>query len=247
MATINEIRNLNKRMGNEPKNFLYELRGTTTNNAVMVSINELNAKSLISKHSGDGYIIISPCRGYADFGLDSTNPLSKGELSRINNERIRKFIEQIKDSGYSYTPAYGGFIENKGEPEEEQVYERSFIIYNRDKEGNKKDFNDLYEKGLEWCKEYNQDSILVKAPNEPPKYIKGDGSIDTQFNGDVLFNDFAQEYFTDLHKNTHKGKDDIGRTPTRFTYTETYINPAPQCLSEAHSRYLSGEVFIPYR
>lgn len=247
MATINEIRNLNKRMGNEPKNFLYELRGQTTNNAEMVAINELNAKSLIGKHSTDGYVIISPCRGYSDFGLDRTNPLSRGELARINNERIRKFIQEIKESGYSYTPVYGGFIENKGEPDEEQVYERSFIIYNRDKEGNKKEFNELYEKALEWCKEYNQDSILVKTPNDPPKYIKGDGSVDMEFSGDVSFNDFAETYFTDLHKNTDKYKDDKNRTPTRFTYTEAYINPAPQCLSEAHSRYLSSEVFISYK
>lgn len=53
---------LMKRMGDYPKNFLHETRDTF-NNAPMVSINEVNAKSMIDRHSKDGYIIISPCRG----------------------------------------------------------------------------------------------------------------------------------------------------------------------------------------
>lgn len=36
------------------------------------------------------------------------------------------------------------------------------------------------------------------------------------------------------------------RKPTRFSF-ECYINPSPQSLNEAHSRYMSGEVFLSYK
>jgi hypothetical protein len=152
-------------------------------------------------------------------------------------------IDDIKKSGFSYTPTYGGFIENLGSDNETTVYERSFIIYNKDKNGKNCNFNDLYKLGLELCKKYNQDSFLVQAPNENPKYIKKDGSLDFEFNGGKVFNDVSQEYFTDLHKNTHKGGDITNRKPTRFSFTEAYINPKPQCYSERHVRWLNGEVF----
>lgn len=236
---------LMKRMGDYPKNFLHETRDTF-NNAPMVSINEVNAKSMIDRHSKDGYIIISPCRGGADFGLNTNNPMEKQKLAQINKERILNLIKQIKESGYSYTPVYGGFIENKGTPDEENVYERSFIVYNHDRKGNVGDFEKLKTMALKWCKEFNQDSVLVKEPGQPPRYLTKTGDVDMEFTGDTAFNDYAQEYFTDLHKNTHKYKDEDGRTPTRFSFTEAYINPQPQCLSEAHSRFLSNEVFLEY-
>jgi len=246
MNSVDKIKDLMGRMGDLPRNFLYEYRGDTTNNAPMVSINEVNAKSLIDRHSKDGYIIVSPCRGPQEFGLDPNYPSDIQKLHQINNQRVRKFIDQIKATDYSYTPVYGGFIENKGSDNEENVYERSFIIYNHDRKGNVKDFNELYKLGLEWCREYNQDSILVQAPGEYPKYIKQDGSVDMEFTGKTKFNDYAEQYFTDLHKNTDKYKGDKGRTSTRFSFTEAYINPEPQGLSESHVRYLNNEVFLPY-
>lgn len=246
MDSVDKIKDLMGRMGDLPRNFLYEYRGDTTNNAPMVSINEVNAKSLINRHTKDGYIIVSPCRGAQEFGLDPNNPSDMRKLHQINNQRVRRFIEQIKATDYSYTPVYGGFIERENTPNPEHVYERSFIIYNHDRKGNVKDFDELYKLGMEWCKEYNQDSILVQAPGEYPKYIKQDGSIDYEFTGKTKFNDFAEKYFTDLHKNTDKYKDEKGRTPTRFTFTEAYINPEPQGLTESHSRWLNNEVFLPY-
>lgn len=241
--------NSKKNITNEVRvtNFLREYRPNTTNNAKLVNINELNAKSLINKHSKSGYIVISPCRGYEEFGLDINNPHSKNELAKINNQRIKEIISLIKQSNYSYTPTYGGFIENQGTPQEENVYERSFIIYNHDKKGNEGNMKDLIEFGQELAKKYNQDSFLVKAPNEPPRYVTSNGDIDMEFGDNVSFNDFSETYFTDLHKNTQKYKDEQNRKPTRFTFTECYINPSPQGLSEAHIRYNNNEVFIPYK
>lgn len=154
----NKSLDLMKRMGmiNE-NNFLKEYYPNTFNNAQKCAITEANAKNLIDKHSKDGYIIISPCRGYDDFNLDSNNPNDKQKLAEINKKRIREFIDILKKTNFSYTPVYGGFIENKGEDTEEQVYERSFIVYVQDRAGKVNPIDNLYNFGIEMCNKFNQD------------------------------------------------------------------------------------------
>ena len=240
---MNEKR-LNEIVKSTINNFLSEYRSVTYNRAKMVSINENDIKRIISTHSDNGYIVISPCRGGSDFGIDAGNSQADyDKLANINRKRVKSMVNDIKQSGFSYTPTYGGFIENVGSDNETNVYERSFIVYNKDKRGNNLNFGDLYKFGLEMCRKYNQDSFLVQAPNENPKYVTQDGSIDFEFSGGKVFNDISQEYFTDLHKNTHKNGDISNRKPTRFSFTEAYVNPKPQCYSERHSRWLNGEVF----
>jgi hypothetical protein len=226
------------------KNFLTDYRPHTCNETRMVSINEANAKQLIDKHSKNGFIIVSPCRGYEEFNLDGTDSNDRQKLNEINNKRVKQMISLIKKSGYSYTPVYGGFIENKGTDQEETVYEKSFIIFNYNKKGESGDLQELFNFGVELSKEFNQDSFLYKAPNENPKYFTKDGELDFDLGNKTSFNDFSEEYFTDLHKNTNKYSGESGRKPTRITFTESYINPAPQGYSERHVRYLNGEIFL---
>jgi hypothetical protein len=236
---------LNEIVNNVVDNFLIEYRENTNNHGKIISINENNIKRMISTHSDNGYIVISPCRGGDDFGIDpEENQHESDKLAHINRNRVKSLINDIKQSGFSYTPTYGGFKENLGTSKETTVYERSFIVYNKDKRGNNRDFNELYKFGLEMCRKYNQDSFLVQAPGENPKYITQDGNVDFEFDGGKVFNDVSQEYFTDLHKNTHKNGDISKRKPTRFSFTEAYVNPKPQCYSERHVRWANGEVFI---
>ena len=101
-------------------------------------------------------------------------------------------IEDIKQSGFSYTPTYGGFKENLGTDQETMVYERSFIVYNKDKRGNNRNFDELFCFGIEMCRKYNQDPFLVQSPGVNPKYIKQDGSVDVEFSGGKVFNDISQ-------------------------------------------------------
>lgn len=235
---------LNEIVGKVVNNFLNEYRENTKNNGKLVSINENNIKRIISKHSDNGYVVISPCRGGSDFGLNPKNSKYESDkLAQINRKRVKSMINDIKQTGFSYTPTYGGFIENFGTDQEENVYERSFIVYNKDKFGNDCDFNDLFNFAIDMCRKYNQESVLVQAPGDKPKYIKQDGSIDYEFDGGKVFNDISQEYFTDLHKNTNKNGDISGRKPTRVSFTEAYVNPKPQCYSERHVRWANGEVF----
>ena len=235
---------IDKIVKNVVGNFLNEYRSGTRNNGNLVSINENNIKRMITTHSDSGYIVISPCRGGGDFGIDpNTNQHEADKLAHINKERVKEIINDIKKSGFSYTPTYGGFIENLGAENETVVYERSFIVYNKDRSGQNRNFDDLFKFGLAMCRKYNQDSFLVQAPGTNPKYVKQDGSVDFEFSGGKVFNDVSQEYFTDLHKNTDKQGDISSRKPTRFSFTEAYVNPKPQCYSERHVRWANGEVF----
>ena len=226
------------------KNFLNECYNeNTSNKGDLVSLNEVNARSLIDRHSADGYVIISPCRGGEDFGLDPNDPRQREMLADINHKRVKEFVDILKRTDFSYTPTYGGFIENQGTPNEENVYERSFVVYNHHKDGSVGDFNELYQFALDMARKYNQDSVLIQAPNGKPQYVKQNGEVDFGFDGDIAFNDLSQEFFTDLHKNTHKAMGD-GSSPTRFSFLESYINPAPQCYGERVSRARNGEIFL---
>ena len=211
------------------------------NNTHLRSINETNAKRFLERHTNSGYVIISACRGSEDFNLDETNPQQLNKLRQINNQRTKDLLSDIKKKGFTYTPCFGGFIENKGLENEQEVYEKSFIIYpyKRDESYN---FQELKDFAIEMCNKYNQNSVLIKAPTEKPLYYDKNGGIDDEMGNDVIFNDITQKYFTDLHKNTsNKIKSDS--KPTRFTFTETYIPLKPQCYSEGHIRYLKGEIF----
>ncbi len=224
-------------------NFLNDYRNNTYNNGNIVSINENNIKRIITTHSDNGYIVISPCRGGAFWYNPQASQAEYDKLANINRKCVKSMISDIKESGFSYTPTYGGFKENIGTDQETTVYERSFIVYNKDKRGNNGDFKELFNFGIRMCRKYNQDSILVQAPGDNAKYIKQDGTVDFEFDGGKVFNDVSQEYFTDLHKNTQKNGDISNRKPTRFSFTEAFVNPKPQCYSERHVRWVNGEVF----
>lgn len=225
-------------------NFLNECYSEkTSNKGDIVSLNEVNARSLIDRHTADGYVIISPCRGGADFGLDPNDPRQRERLADINHKRVKEFVDILKQTDFSYTPVYCGFIENKGKENEENVYERSFVVYNHHKDGSVGDFGELRQFALDMARKYNQDSVLIQEPNGKPQYVKQNGEVDFGFDGDIAFNDLSQEYFTDLHKNSHKTMGDDS-SPTRFSFLESYINPAPQCYGERVSRARNGEIFL---
>ena len=238
----------------EFNNFLAETRnGYNTNRAPLYDINETNARNMLKKHTEFGYIVISPCRGFDDFILsgdirpeDKDTQVGRDKLNHLNQLRIRKMIAEIKASKHSYTPVYGGFIENVGTDHEETVYERSFVIYNKDRNGNELDFQELYELGLRMCRDYNQDSFLVQFPEAMGgelEYIDKNGDVDSVLKKGATFNDISKQYFTDLHK-YHTPHSNSKSTRISFDIKEcvgVYVNPAPGCYSEGHVRWLNGE------
>ena len=203
------------------KNFLSDNYPHTFNNAPLLSITDNRAKTLFDKYSTYGFIVI----GYGDSDFD----------------RIKEMISTVKSQKYSYMPIYGSFNENPGGENETQTFEKSFVIFNYN---NKQDcevgkFSELFDFAIELAQQFNQDRFLYCEPNKNLKYTKTDGTIIAEYETDTTFNDLTKEYWTDLHQNRHQ-------PPTQSTFTGCYINPAPQCYSERHVRYLTGEIFVSF-
>ena len=177
---------------------------------------------LLDKHSENGYIIVSLCNDEDDC--------------------VRKLITIFKKSPWSYMPVYGGFIENKGEENETVVYEKSFMIFNYDKKGNPNKLDDLFNFGVELSKKFNQDSFLYHEPGKKPTYYKYGKHISV-FSDKMKFNDYAEMYFTDLHKNTHEYSG-IAAKVTRFKFIGCYANPKPQVVCTRFMRDKAGEIFL---
>jgi hypothetical protein len=229
----------------ERKNFISEIKGTTTNTFPLVILNEISVQRLLGKHSNNGYIIISASRGIKNEWSEQ----EKQEQRRLNNENYQKLLSSIKDSGFSFIPVYGGFVENLGEKDERQVYEKSFIVLNFDRNGNEMDFNELYKKGLEWANEYNQDSFLSKSPDSTPEYVDREGNVEMKFGGDLKINDLTQQYFTDFVKSKQLGqqtntKGDPMSREHRITFEGVFINPGPATLNERIVRDHLNELFL---
>lgn len=203
------------------KNFVSDFSPATCNGAPLVNINENKAKQKLDRYSGYGFIVIS--YGNSDF------------------DRIKEMISTIKSRKYSYMPIYGSFSENIGEENEIQTFEKSFVIFNYNNKLHCEvgKFSELFDFAMELAQQFNQDSFLYCEPEKNPKYVKTDGTIIAEYETDAPFNDLTKDYWTDLHKNRHQ-------QPTQSTFTGCYINPAPQCYSERHVRYLTGEIFVSF-
>ena len=203
------------------KNFLSDNYPHTFNNAPLVSITDNRAKTLFDKYSTYGFIVI----GYGDSDFD----------------KIKEIISTVKSRKYSYMPIYGSFNENFGEERETQTFEKSLVIFNYNNKQHCEvgEFSKLIQFAIDLAQQFNQDSFLYCEPNQNLKYTKTDSTIITEYETDAPFNDLTKEYWTDLHQNQHQ-------PPTQSTFTGCYINPAPQCYSERHVRYLKGEIFISF-
>ena len=203
------------------KNFLSDLNPATCNGAPLVSITDNRAKTLFDKYSTYGFIII----GYGNNDFD----------------KIKEMISTVKSKKYSYMPIYGSFNENPGDENETQTFEKSFVIFNYNNKQHCEvgKFSELIQFAIDLAQQFNQDRFLYCEPNKNLKYTKTDGTTIAEYETDAPFNDLTKEYWTDLHKNRHQ-------QPTQSTFTGCYINPAPQCYSERHVRYLKGEIFISF-
>ena len=153
-----------------------------SNGNAPVQINEVTLNRIIQKHGNNGLIAISANRSNMD--------------DRYNIEQTKKLITDIKNSGFSYLPTYGGY---RGTDGVEDSYESSFVVFNYDINGNPKEFSMLYKFAIEMCKKYNQDSVLIKEPNKAPIYVDCNGNKANKTESNKVFkNDPKQLYFTSI-------------------------------------------------
>lgn len=191
-------------------------------------LDESTLNRLIKGHDKDGYAIISASRG------DKT--------PSENNKRFDELKEKVWSLGYSYVPVFGGYKEDDfGE-----VLEKSLFVLPKNKRSGDIDLEKFFSDMRELGKEYEQDSVLVKYPDENPRYLElSTGELGAPFDGELLLNDVTQQYFTSLKKwNVDKYGDSINGKPQRYTFTtnEVYLREQPKTISEAHRRSLLGEI-----
>lgn len=187
-------------------------------------LTEATINRILDKHSKTGFIIVSANR----------SDKSKKE----NDKNTKSLIEDIKKSGYSYFPVYGGY---KGKDGIVDKYEPSFFITNYKKDTLQEDFQPLFDLAIEICGKYNQDSVLIKSPKDKPTYYDRNGNKvgKEKENGEVSVNRLEQEYFTALYRK------DTGTK--RFSYDmdfNMYMNPLPCTLNEQMRRKLNNEIII---
>lgn len=81
-------------------------------------------------------------------------------------------------------------------------------------------------------------------------WIDKNGQMDKDYTGGTqTFNDYQEEYFTDLHKYHTRNREHSKLTRVSFksvteSYVYAYVNPAPQCYPERYLRDDNGEIFI---
>lgn len=197
-----------------------------------VSVNETSKNGIFTKHSQAGYIIISAFREGS-----STPEIYKKNL--IISDELRN---DIKRSGFSYTPVWGGFVENEKENSNDEptkvVKELAFIVFNF-KRSEKQEINgELQILGEKLCKKYNQDFFLIKYPDGDAKYLNHFGQVLSTF-GSISPAQTIDKYFTSLHKSSKKDP-----KANAFTFRDgiLYFQRKPQTMAEAYLR--DNEIII---
>ena len=224
MAQLNEIKNLIERTGGKarmktPFNVLYGI----SNPDSMQKLNEETLSRIINKHGADGYIIVSANRS--------------GLSGEENNRNTKSLINDLKNSKYGYFPVYGGYHGTDGVVDS---YEPSFIVFNHQKvTGEQDDFSNLKLLAIQLCGKYNQDSVMVKEPNENPYYINRDGDIVGKAKtNDVDLNNPKNEFYTSMIKSNNLDYKNPERLK-RFSFPiefECYMNPCADTLNELRRR-----------
>lgn len=164
--------------------------GIKSNGNKPVLLEKVTLDRIIYKHGADGLINISANR--------SDMPKER------NDEKTKELISDLQKSGYSYLPTYGGYRSPEGIEDE---YEPSFVVFNHKTDGKIGDFEKLRDFAIFLCGKYEQDSVLIKAPKNPPIYVDKDGEkVNKKESDTVLKNDPTQPYFTSM-----KSKEDVDK------------------------------------
>lgn len=199
----------------------------------LVPLTEANLKRIVKGHDAAGY------------GMISASRQSLPESENITRTQELKYT--LKKLGYSYIPVYGGY---KEEGQEKAGLELSLIVYPYDIVSKTyADFDQFIDDLLDLGNKFNQDSILIKEPNDKPKYIEcKTGNVMVSFDSHKL-NDVDSDYFTALKKwsdmslNKKEQKWDKG-SPQRFTF-EAYIEEQPNQFASGCARKHLGEFVVP--
>ena len=186
------------------------------NNDVMTESNW----SRLNKHLKDNCFMISACRG------DKTE--------KENKQRTEQLAKDIRAKGLGFIRILGGYVENKGEADEREVVEESFLVPMPKNYAKYMFFDDA----IELCKKYNQDSVLISMPEYVDfGYYDKNGNFDFSPGESLTFsNDKVGEYFSALRKGSKRN------AKWAFT-TEWLAIRHPSSVPQSVLMKQSGEIF----
>jgi len=167
---------------------------------------KLNETSInrILEHRKEGFVILSASRREGDYGEPfyvSTEEEKIQAIAKKIKEKNNELKNDIIKKGFAFTPTLGGYKE-----EGQDVFELSFIVYSRDKQGNEIPFINLYRFALEECEKFNQDCVYIQEPCEkgelvPPYYADRDGNkVNKSSSNKVKINREEEPYFTTIKR-----------------------------------------------
>ena len=227
-------------------------------------LNEANLGRILTDYYDRGFIIISADRTCeAEKGIvkpEKCKPEDAQEQKEINDKNYKEMKDIVRQAGFGFVPTLGGYKEELRDKETGELIrdengevqyvdteqpENSLIIMARP--GEEVDINKLKKLGMKLSHKYNQDSFLLKPPNNTDKdayYLDRNGNVEMVFD-DVIPNDLMQAYYTQLRKRRHerftaKPKDEI-----QEGLYEVYIPHPPNSVAEARKRM--GEIFIRFK
>ena len=147
------------------------------------------------------------------FAILSSNRAENTDEENIKNSK--QLEQDIRSLGFGYRKMLGGFIENKGMPNEVVVNEISYAVpYNKTALSEQ----DFYNKMVSLGKKYNQDAILICLPEltkGSPWYIDQSGNPTMKFES-VRLSTPEDIYFTEPKK------------APRFTFDSDELNKLNQ-------------------
>jgi hypothetical protein len=199
-------------------NFLDVVHGWSgVNNQKMIPLNEISMSRLLGKQFEGAFAIVSAssCR----------------KTPEENDMCAKEMYSTIRNSGFCFIPAFGGFseIDVKTGEQVNYTYETLAIILCHDRDGKEIPFQRLYDFVINLGEKYEQESVIIKSPQENPKYI-----VTTARE----LNDLTQMHFANMASKLSS----VGKN--RFSFTRQYLNPTFETLFEGHRRFLRGELFL---
>lgn len=210
-------------------------------------------------HGKTGMVILSACRSAVestdprldltdefemDMGgrnIDSDALYDEMEewLRKRNAVKDKELKDDIRKSGYSFTPVYGGY---HGKDDATSSYEPSYVVYNYKRgDDNPGDFYELEQFAIKMCGKYGQESVYVQEPGSAPKYLDAKGNQVNMFSSnDFKLNRDDQEFFT----TTKRDKANPKKFSADIVFESMYIQLRPASYNENMRRIKSGEYIL---
>ena len=221
-------------------------------------VTEASLARVLGKYFETGFMIVSAERGCESEKKRDCTEEEGMEQEQQNKKNERAIRQDIREAGFGFVPAFGGFRELVQDKETGDVSfrdnpnpEASFVVPM--KPG--KSLDELRDLGVQLSAKYNQDSFLYKPPatdDNKAYFIDKYGNVETSFSN-VTVGDMSQVYFTYLRKNspnrrfslTDPGAGEQADSEEENLIRENfvmYIPRSPKTFGEAKQRM--GEIFI---